>query len=195
MPDTPTNTRTRRRPALERVLVTADRLFYEGGIQATGVDLIVEEAGVSKATLYAHFRTKDDLVVDYLDRRSSAWRTHLEAELERSEGDARARVGLVFDALGEWFRAPGYRGCPFINAEAEYGDVNPARDVTAGHRAWVLGMFEGLAAQAGASDPRRVARRLSILYDGAMASAQAEPEIDWAGEAREAALAVVDSAR
>jgi AcrR family transcriptional regulator len=186
-----TGVKTRRRPGLERVLATADRLFYEGGIQATGVDLIVEEAGVSKATLYSHFRTKDDLVVDYLTRRSRDWQSLLTTELEQRGGTPRDRVGIIFDALGEQFQSESYRGCPFINAEAECGSFHPAHGVTINHRAWVMSLFRSLASQAGAAEADRVARRLNMLYDGAMSSAQSEPQVDWAGEAKEAALVIL----
>src|ERR1700712_3065240 len=114
-------TPTRRRPAMERVVATANRLFYEEGIRAVGVDRITAEADVSKATLYTHFRTKDDLVVNYLRDRSREWQDFVRGELPQRGATPDERILAIFDLLGEWFVAPGYRGCPFINAEAEYG--------------------------------------------------------------------------
>jgi len=186
MPDT-TPTRTRRRPAYERAVATADRLFYERGIQAVGVDQVAAEADISKASLYAHFRTKDDLVLGYLRGRSRSWQEHVAAELPGRGGTPGERVLAVFDLLGEWFDEPGYRGCPFINVEAEYGADHPTHAVTLEHRDWVRTLFASLLAGAGAADVDGTALQLCLLYDGAMASAQADPSRPWAAAARTAA--------
>jgi AcrR family transcriptional regulator len=186
MPDTSTP-RTRRRPAYERAVATADRLFYEQGIHAVGVDQVAAEADISKASLYTHFRTKDDLVLGYLQGRSRSWQEHVAAELPGRGSTPRDRVLAVFDLLGEWFVAPGYRGCPFINVEAEYGAGHPTHEVTLEHRTWVRGLFTSLLAEADAADPDGTALQLCLLYDGAMASAQADPSRPWAAAARAAA--------
>lgn len=185
------NQKTRRRPALDRVIRAADRLFYQEGIKATGVDSVAREADVSKATLYTYYRTKDDLAVDYLRRRSSQWQLHMSSELNVRAGTALDRIGHVYDVLGAWFREDGFRGCPFINAESEYGADAPTHGVNEQHRAWVQETFRGLCEEAGVIDPVSVARRLSLLYDGAMSSAQSEPRVDWALEAKVAATVVV----
>ncbi|MFF7191542.1 TetR/AcrR family transcriptional regulator [Streptomyces sp. NPDC008222] len=184
-------TRTRRRPALERVLATADRLFYEGGVHATGVDLIATEANVSKASLYTYFQTKDDLIAEYLRRRSKQWQEHVHRELAIRAGSARARILTVFDLLGEWFAEPNYRGCPFNNAEAECPPDSPAHQVNLEHRAWVHQLFRALLSEAGVSDSDRAATQLQLLYDGAMNNAHAEPDVPWAEAARNTADAVI----
>jgi AcrR family transcriptional regulator len=183
--------RTRRRPALERVLKTADALFYEHGIHATGVDAIAEAANVSKASMYTYFRTKDDLVGAYVEGRSLAWRELLTARLDASGVSARDRVLLVFDVLGEWFVSDGFHGCPFINAEAEGTVDSPAHLVNVEHRAWIRGLFGGLAAEAGATDPATTAMQLAMLYDGAMVGAHTEPDLRWAEQARGAAAVLL----
>jgi AcrR family transcriptional regulator len=186
-------TKTRRRPALERVIATADRLFYEGGLHATGVDLIAAEANVSKATLYTYFETKDDLVAEYLRGRSGAWRVHVRHELEARGGTARERILTVFDLLGEWFTADGFRGCPFINSEAESTPEAPGHQVNLEHRAWVRTLFGGLLTEAGVSSPDRVAPQITLLYDGAMSSEQVESTIDWIDAAKRTVDAVIDA--
>lgn len=186
--------RTRRRPAYERAVATADRLFYEQGIHAVGVDQVAAEASISKASLYTHFRTKDDLVVGYLQGRSRAWQEHVAAELPGRGVTAGERILAVFDLLGEWFVEPGYRGCPFINAEAEYGVGHPTHEVTLEHRTWVRELFGSLLAQAGDPRPAATALELCVLYDGAMASAQADPGRPWAAAARSAAGRIVTGA-
>lgn len=183
----------RRRPGLERVLKTADQLFYEGGIHATGVDLIAAKANVSKATMYTYFPTKDDLVAQYLRGRSQTWQAHVAHELEARGGTATERILTVFDLLGEWFRSEGFRGCPFINAEAESTPDAPGHAVNLSHREWVRGLFAGLLAEAGATAPDMLARQLEMLYDGAMIGAHTEPAAPWAEAARHAALALVHS--
>jgi AcrR family transcriptional regulator len=190
MADT-TAPRTRRRPARERAVATADRLFYEQGIHAVGVDQVAAEADISKASLYTHFRTKDELVLGYLRGRSASWQEHVAAELPARGSTPAERVLAVFDLLGEWFDEPGYRGCPFINVEAEYGVGHPTHEVTLEHRAWVRELFEGLLSGAGDSDPESTALQLCVLYDGAMASAQADPDRPWASAARSAAARVL----
>lgn len=172
-------------------MATADRLFYEQGIHAVGVDQVAAEADISKASLYTHFRTKDDLVLGYLRGRSASWQGHVATELPTRGSTPVERVLAVFDLLGEWFDEPGYRGCPFINVEAEYGVGHPTHEVTLEHRAWVRELFEGLLAGAGDSDPESTALQLCVLYDGAMASAQAEPGRPWASAARSAAARVL----
>ncbi|MET3450702.1 TetR/AcrR family transcriptional regulator [Curtobacterium sp. 1544] len=191
MPDT-TAPRTRRRPALERAVATADRLFYEQGIHAVGVDQVAAEADISKASLYTHFRTKDDLVLGYLRGRSRSWQEHVAAQLPARGETPRERVLAVFDLLGEWFAEPGYRGCPFINVEAEYGDGHPTHEVTLEHRDWVRALFTALLVEAGDTEPDGTALQLCLLYDGAMASAQADASRPWAAAARAAALRLVD---
>lgn len=186
--------KTRRRPALARVLTTADRLFYEGGLHATGVDLIAAEANVSKATLYTYFKTKDDLVAEYLRGRSDGWQEHVGHELQARGGTARERIDLVFDLLGEWFATEGFRGCPFINSEAECSPESPAHDVNLTHRAWVRELFTGLLADVGVPEPERVVPQLTMLYDAAMCSAQVEPEVEWIAAAKRTASAVIDVA-
>ncbi|GAA2749132.1 TetR/AcrR family transcriptional regulator [Amnibacterium kyonggiense] len=183
--------RSRRRPALERVVKTADRLFYANGIHATGVDTIADEADVSKASMYTYFRTKDDLVGAYVEGRSVAWREHLTAELEAADLGPAAEVLLVFDLLGAWFTTDDFNGCPFINAEAESTRDSPAHLVNVEHRRWIRDLFADRCARAGVADPIATSIRLSMLYDGAMVGAHTDPGIAWAVEARAAAAALL----
>ena len=193
--DEPVKTaKPRRRPGLERVLVTADRLFYEGGIHATGVDLIAAEAGVSKATMYTYFATKDDLVAQYLRGRSDAWQTHVTEQLDARGGSPLERALLVFDLLGEWFESADFNGCPFINAEAESSHDSPGHQVNLGHRAWVRELFADLLQPLGVtSRDDQLIVQLATLYDGTMTSAHAEPGLPWAPAARDAARTLINS--
>ena len=104
----------------ERIVRAAGDLFYAEGIHAVGVDRVCAEAGVAKATLYQQFRSKDELVAACLRRRAEQWRASVAGPVLARPGSAARRTGAVFGRLGESFAAPGYRGCPFINAAAEY---------------------------------------------------------------------------
>jgi len=106
-------------PARDRLLAAAAGLFYAEGINATGVDRVVAEAGLSKPTLYANFPSKAALVTAVLDERHRRQRACLEAHLAERDGTAAAGLLTVFDWLGAWQTSDGYRGCGFLNAAAE----------------------------------------------------------------------------
>jgi AcrR family transcriptional regulator len=178
--------------ARDRILDVADRLFYERGIHAVGVDLIVAESGAAKTTLYSHFKTKDDLVAAYLERRCLLWRERLTAATVSGDDTPAARRLLrVFDVLGDWFAEPDFRGCPFINAMAEFTVGHPAAVVTATHRAGLRNLFEDLCQQAGIEKPHAVALQLTMLYDAAIITAYLDREQDAAATARAAAEALL----
>lgn len=190
--------RTRRRPALERVLKTADQLFYQNGIHATGVDTIAETANVSKASMYTYFRSKDDLVGAYVEGRSLAWREYLTEQLDASDADPTEKILIIFDLLGEWFLTEGFNGCPFINAEAECPRDSPAHLVNLQHRTWIRSVFVALIEQIGgvdASSAAAVSIQLAMVYDGAMVGAHTEPSVPWAAQARAAAAAMLTAVR
>jgi AcrR family transcriptional regulator len=182
--------------ARERILDVADRLFYERGIHAVGVDTVVAESEVAKTTLYSHFRSKDELVAAYLRRRSERWLAVVDERLAGVRGGPAKRVLAVFDLLGEWFADPAFRGCPFINACAEFSDPDhPAAIVSREHRARLTGILAGLCAEAGATSPDRLAAQLVLLYDAAMISAHIEGDASAARTARDAAAALLRQAK
>jgi AcrR family transcriptional regulator len=185
---------TRTKPR-DRILDVADDLFYTRGLHAVGVDEIVARSGTAKTTLYAHFPSKDDLIASYLSRRSQDWRRHMDEELARRGGSPAERLDGVFAVLAEGCATPGFRGCPFINAAAEYPDpTHQGRVVADAHRRWVRELFAGLAAEAGISDSDALAGRLSLLYDAAMVGAQFDPGGFAPTSAREAARTLVEAA-
>lgn len=151
----------------ERILATASELFYSQGIRATSADRIIDQVGVTKVTFYRHFRTKSDLVVAYLEAQGKAERAWLESI--QDEGDPSAWVATLAGGIGEVSCRPGFRGCTFINAAAEYSDPeDPVRIAVAVYREWMLGYFAGLAVAAGARDVAAAAQQLQVLRDGAM---------------------------
>lgn len=179
----------------ERILDAADDLFYARGIHAVGIDEIVARSGTAKTTLYAHFPSKDALIASYLQRRSEKWRQYLTEELARRGGTPVERIDAVFEVLAEGCDTPGFRGCPFINATAEYPDpAHPARVVADAHRQWVRDLHAALASEAGVLDSYGLAGRLTLLYDAAMVGAQFDPDGLAPANAREAARTLVEVA-
>ena len=158
--------------ARERLLEVAGRLFYADGIHAVGVDRVIAEAGVAKATLYAHFSGKEELVAAYLCQRSAEWQAWIDGSLPTLAKDPAGRVLGLFGLLAERFSAPNYRGCPFINAAAEYPGQGLVSEQISAHRARVRQLFRRLVDEVGHPDASGLTETLMVLYDGAMVSAQ-----------------------
>lgn len=154
-------------PAGERILTVASELFYARGIRAVGVDLIAEEAGTTKKTLYDRFGSKDGLVQRYLTRRYGLWCDHVTHYVESLEpGDA--RILGVYDALDVWMR-DNHRGCGFVNAFAEFGGTDsPVLAIIESEKEWTRALFARLAAEAGYPDAEQLGTRLSVLHEGAV---------------------------
>lgn len=162
---------TRKRPAAEKVLRSASELFYRDGIAATGVDKIVEHAGVSKRSLYNNFGGKDELVAAYLRDRDGRWRASLEEVTNRYE-DPEERLLATFEAYGEWLVGDDYRGCAFINAASEIADPDhPARAAALSHKRGVQEHLARLAAHIGLQEPDTLAEKLLLLLEGATVTA------------------------
>lgn len=179
--------------ARERIVRAAGDLFYAEGIHAVGVDRVTAAAGVAKATLYQQFRSKDELVAACLQRRAEHWRASVADPVLALPGSAARRVGAVFERLGKAFAAPGYRGCPFINAAAEYpGPDGPVAAAIAAHRAQVRGLFAELLAGVPAARRAALTDQLVLLYDGTMVGAQLDHGPRAARRARAAARQLLE---
>jgi AcrR family transcriptional regulator len=161
------------RPARERILLTAHDLFYRAGIRATGIDTLIELAGVTKVTFYRHFKSKNDLIVAYLEYRHERWMRWFTAALQRHGGTVQALV----PTMAEWFRSPEYRGCAFINGVSEIAPALPqVTEITRGHKAE---MQQAIAALLPPSRRREwLARALALVVDGSIVQAQfcSDPE-------------------
>lgn len=162
-------TKTKATPARARLLDAAEDLFSAHGIQAVGIEAILERAGVAKMTLYHHFDSKEDLVQAWLERRHDAWRTWITAEVQRLSPDPKGRVLAFFDALEEWCSSPQFSGCPFINTALEIRrGTTPNRGVCDKHFAFLGQFLLELVAQAHVPNPVETARQLSVLAQGAI---------------------------
>jgi AcrR family transcriptional regulator len=165
-----------RSEARERLLSTASALFYREGIRAVGVERILAEAPVTRATFYRHFPSKEDLVLAYLRGVDTHIRaeTHAAIEAAASPADALRAIGT---AVTDDLARPEFRGCAFLNAANEYPDPSdPVHQVVLDHRAWYVDTLTQLFAQVFGSSPRRgkpehAARHFVMMRDGAMAGA------------------------
>ena len=175
-------------PVRERLIEAASELFYAQGLRAVSADRIIERVGTTKVTFYRHFRTKDDLVVAYLEGRAAIEREGVGGAVAHAGGDAETALRLMSEGLGAVACSPGFRGCPFINAAAEYADADhPVRKVVDEHRAWFRSMLQKLTASIGIDDPT-VAEELMMLRDGAMVSG-------YLGNAEKVSAALLSASR
>jgi AcrR family transcriptional regulator len=176
-----------KQPMKERILETAERLFYGAGIRATGVDTIAAEVGISKRTLYNHFPSKDALVAAYLKRGF--------VEQRASERPPVEQILRLFDRLEKGFGSKDFRGCRFVNAVAELGDDDRAArkiaiDFKEGRRLW----FRERLVAAGAEQADALATQLAMLVDGAIAMAMVRGEPSTARQAANAARVLLANA-
>lgn len=179
----------------ERILATASKLFYERGVRAVGVDLVVAEAGVAKTSLYRHFGTKDELVAAFLAREDEDfWGTWDRAAQE--SGDAAAELYTHLGWIGERVGRPNYRGCPQINVAAEFPEADhPARRVATTHKREMRRRLAGIAARLGVVRPDELAGQLTVLINGAFVSSQIFEPGEATALLRHAAQALVAASR
>lgn len=156
----------------EQIIDVALNLFYQGGFNATSVDKIVAASGVTKKTLYAHFKSKDELMLATLRHRDERFRNYFMRETERLGRTPRQKLEVIFDVADAWFNSGDFSGCLFINASAEFGAPdNPCHAVSAEHKRLMYEYVRGLAAAAGANAPAKLAEALSFLMNGAIVHA------------------------
>jgi len=171
----------------ERILETADRLFYSRGIRAVGVDTIAAEIGISKRTLYNHFSSKDELIAAYLAGRF--------VQPQRSDNPPVDQILGTFDRLERGFASKGFRGCPFVNAVAELGAEDKSIKKIAiafkeSRRLW----FRDLLLQLDVSDAEGLATQLVLLVDGSIAQDLVRNDPSMARAAKEAARVLLQNA-
>jgi AcrR family transcriptional regulator len=155
-----------------RLLSAATRLFCKNGINATGIDAIINEAGTAKTTLYKLFGSKTNLVHAVLETEGKQWREWFIGALESGGGNAQTKLARIFPALKDWFGQERFYGCPFINAVGEHDkDQKQLRAIAMKHKKVVLAYIERLAGEMGAAEPEVLAHQLALLMDGAIVAA------------------------
>src|SRR6202158_4149809 len=155
-----------------RLLSAATRLFCKNGINATGIDAIINEAGTAKTTLYKLFGSKTNLVHVVLETEGKLWREWFIGTIESGGGNAQAKLARIFPALKDWFGQERFYGCPFINAVGEHDkDQKQLRAIAIKHKKVVLAYIEKLAGEMGATQAAVLAHQLGLLMDGAIVAA------------------------
>src|SRR6201985_1400255 len=159
-------------PPRARLLSAATHLFCKNGINATGIDAIIDAAGTAKTTLYKLFGSKTNLAHAVLASAGQAWCEWFIGAIEQGGGSAETKLARIFPALKSWFREERFYGCPFINAVGEHDkDQKQFRAIALKHKKVVLAHIEKLADEMGANEPETLAHQLALLIDGAIVAA------------------------
>ncbi|GJM02606.1 MAG: TetR family transcriptional regulator [Rhodomicrobium sp.] len=163
------------------------KIFYREGFHTAGMDMLAAETGISKTTMFKHFRTKEDLILAVLRLRDEEFRGWLFRRIKEA-GAPQAQLLAIFDALSEWFATEEFSSCLFIKASCEYPDsTHPIHSQASEHKRLLFREIERIASEAGAKDPAVLARGLLLLKDGATVMAHFDHEQDPAGDAKRAA--------
>lgn len=182
-------------PKREQLIKTAIELFAKNGFHATGIDTIVERSGVTKRTLYAHFRSKEELVLAALRHYDGLFRNEFMQRVEVTAKTPRARLLAVFDVAEQWFEQNTFYGCLFINAIGEYSENDtPIRHKCQEFKDLMKSYIRELCHQAGAPDADRLAEEIALLLEGAIVTAQVSHNAKAAQIAKRAAKTMIDKA-
>lgn len=185
------------RPSKRDELVQkALKAFYRNGFTATGMDMLAAETGISKTSMYKHFRTKEDLILAVLRLRDENFRNWLYRRMEELADTPREQLPALFDALEEWFGEPGFQGCMFIKASSEYQDAaHPIHRQSADHKRMLETHVTGVATRAGLTNPGELARQLLLLKEGAIVTAHLRITKNPAQDAKQAAITLLEAWR
>lgn len=180
----------------ERILECASSLFYRQGVRAVGVDLVVEQAGVAKTSLYRHFRTKDDLVVAFLEREEVDFWSTWDAVAARHANDPAGELAAHMRWIGARLSRSNYRGCPQINVSAEFPEQDhPARQVARAHMQGLRSRLGAIAERLDVARPDELAAQLALLVNGAFVSSELLATDDAPRILLASAHALVEAAR
>jgi len=181
--------------ARERILETADDLFYREGIHAVGIDTIIEKSGVAKMSLYRNFASKDDLVAAYLEARSQRYWLWWEGVMSKNANEPRRQLRDLFDAIAIRARRPGFRGCPLLKAAAEFPEEGcPARVVALAHKRELRKRLMKLCRSVGAHQPPVLSNQLLMLIEGVYSMAGILGKRDAVKATAGAAEALIEAA-
>ena len=180
----------------QRIVTAASELFRNNGVRPTGINAVIAHAGVAKATFYAHFQSKDDLIRYWLESPAARWFDQVRSEIELRTAAPAERLTTFFDVLGEWLMEDDYRGCPFLNTATEFRNADHAfTQELADLTKEIEDYFRRAAAEAGFADPESVAQQVFLLVPGTITTATARASAEPARVARAAAERVLASAQ
>jgi AcrR family transcriptional regulator len=178
----------------EKILATAERLIYENGIHATGMDLLVKTSGVARKSIYRYFATKDEVAAAALNARDVRWMQWFRTESDKAQ-TPQGRILNMFAVLKGWFESEGFHGCAFINTAGEVGDPNdPIRLIAKLHKQKLLDYTQELCEQLNIEHPSALATQLLILMEGAITMARVMGDYRAADSARDVAQLLLKQA-
>jgi len=176
----------------DELIQKALKIFYRDGFHATGMDKLVKETGISKTSMYNHFRTKEDLILAALRLRDELFRNRMYRRVEELSDDPRGQLEALFTSLDEWFHSEEFKGCMFIKASGEYPlHGTPIHNISAEHKTLVQSYIEEIATKAGARDPETLAKHLMLLKEGAIITAHMHGPAGVADDALSAARILI----
>ncbi|HBD13548.1 MAG TPA: TetR family transcriptional regulator [Porticoccaceae bacterium] len=179
----------------EQLIQTAVTLFAKNGFHNTGIDLIAEQAGVTKRTMYRHFRSKEELILAALRDYDARFRNRFMQSVESKWDDPKDRLLGIFEVAYDWFTGNDFYGCMFINAIGEYSESHSAiREVCKEFKRLMLGYYSKLAKEAGAQNPEHLAEQLSLLFEGAIVTHQVSQKPEAGRTACDAAKVLIEAA-
>jgi AcrR family transcriptional regulator len=184
---------TKQATTRDRILSAAKDLFYREGIRSVGIEAIVQRAEITKPTLYYYFKSKDDLVVAYLDQRKDALLASVTKTMDSVTGSVAERIAAVFTSVARETPNPRWKGCPIVRGAAEFA-ADPdhgVRQLASAHKKQVEELFEQALHAEKISNAKRKARQLAILLDGAITHAFMHGDPDYAQAAGEAVKPLV----
>lgn len=182
-------------PRRQHLIDTAFQLFNEHGYHATGIDRILAESGVSKATLYKHFKSKEELILAVLRQRHEQLQVSFARYMDKAAAAGGVPALAVFDALDDWFRSDSFFGCNFIRAAGEYARSDSAiYDYAAFHKKYIRSTIEKNLGCGEARTRKQLAGRIALLVDGAIVAAHTRGEKNAAREAKKTAEVIIAAA-
>lgn len=172
----------------EHLIETAQRLFSRNGYHGTGIDMILKESGVAKKTLYYHFQSKEDLIVEVLKRYDEQFSVMVDRKVNQLADNPKDRLLAIFDVAHEWFSDKHFYGCMFINAIGEYSHTDSSiRDACKGFKEKMRQYIESLCAQTGTEHPKDLSEQLALLLEGSIVTAQVSQKPNAAAVAKKTA--------
>jgi len=179
----------------EHLIDVATEMFNRLGYHMVGIDQIIAEAGIAKTTLYRHFKSKDELIVEVLRRIDAKSRDNMRQAIDALARNPKQKLLASFDFLEDWFKDKTFYGCPFMSAAGEYNvRTSPVFQETMLHKRLMIAYFEELARAAELNEPTRIAEEINLLHEGATAVAQISGDPATARKAKAVAIRLIDDA-
>ena len=176
-----------------QLIETAIELFAKDGFHATGIDTIVERSGVTKKTLYTHFRSKEELILATLHHYAGRFRNEFMRQVTRQARTPKTRLLAIFDVAEKWFKKPDFYGCMFINATGEYSERDALiRPICIEYKRLMNGYIQELCQQAVEQDSNKLAEEIALLLEGAIVTAQVSQQPTAAKIAKRAAALLIE---